>query len=392
MIQSISDVFVDEDNSNAYFAGIFENSGSIRIQEYGGITLIYFGSKKFLKIIKNTLGIGNLVTNPFNQLLIHGNAACRHLKNIYPYLLMNKKKAKLAFEYQEHINNRKGSRIDQKEQIYREKILNQLKKSRFESKLELNNIDNFFIPYFIGFFDSSAKINILNNKNDYWINIRLKSKFEPILLLFEEMFDLGHVYSTRSSSFRWELNYSDASDLLSKIHPFLFQNSKKSEIALNFYEYYENAQKPLNKQDIKFINSLTEELKNAAKIFKKQKTVSILVCEKLKNEMDNIIKDREDLNHNSLVKASIKHCYINKTKINKSTNICENKSKEHRISIVLEQELVDYISKSDNRSELVRKMIENYLNCLKTNDNLLEENSKINKHEINPLKLLKEIK
>jgi hypothetical protein len=128
MIQSISDVFVDEDNSNAYFAGIFENSGSIRIQENGRITLIYFGSKKFLKIIKNTLGIGNLVNNPFNQLLIHGNAACRHLKNIYPYLLMNKKKAKLAFEYQEHINNRKGSRIDQKEQIYREKILNQLKK------------------------------------------------------------------------------------------------------------------------------------------------------------------------------------------------------------------------------------------------------------------------
>lgn len=391
--QSLNDRFPDEDQLFAYLAGLFENSGTIRIQEQGGITLIYGGSEGFLKCIQNTLGIGSIYSKPFHQLLIFGNAAAEILTKIYPYLLMNKNRVKLACEYQEHINRREGSKIDKKEQIYRSKIIDQIKNYEYQEEFDIDYIDNWIYPYFIGFFDSSARIRIMNKENDYWINIRLKTKYEPILLLFQEIFNLGYVYPARSSYFRWELNYSDAYALLLDIGCYLFQKHKNCEIALKFHEYYEKTQKPLNEDDFKFIETLSKKLKTNSKK-SDSNSITILVCEKLIKKIDNFISNTEGWNRSSFVRSSIRYFYLNESDIiRKKSSICDNSAKDHQINLILDTEILDSLDKNLNRSDLIRKMIECYLDYLQKNIDETEDTIKDNQYKgKNPLKLLKEIR
>ena len=392
-IQSLKNIFSDADTLYAYFAGVFESNGYIRILEQGGISIVYGGSEDYLLNFKDILQNGTISSTQSPQFLIFGNAASKHLKNIFPYLLLSKKLVKLACNYQDHINSRKGSRIDQKEHNYRLNAIKEINNFKFREEIDFNSIDNWIFPYFIGFFDSSVKISINNKDGNYWISVRLKTKFEQILLLFQEIFRFGYVYPTRSSNFRWMLTYDDAHDLLLKICPYLFQNKKKCETAIKIHEYFEQVPKPLNEDDTKFIESLKKELRYNQKGSKNSSTVSVLICDELIKKIDDFIKDSREWNRNSFVKESIEYFYKNQSKIPKTLGICNDKTKEHQINLVLDNEIVDCLNKnSKNRSELIRKLAEVYLKHLQ-NLNKDEEKVTIKRsHDGNPLKFLKEIR
>jgi metal-responsive CopG/Arc/MetJ family transcriptional regulator len=324
------------------------------------------------------------------QFLIFGNDASEFLKKIYPFLLVKKDLAKSAYEYQIHINRWKGSKINTKEQNYRLKARKNIYSYEYNDEMDLEHIDNWIYPYFIGFFESSARIKINNKQNDYWINIRLKTKFEEILLLFQQIFDMGYTYPTRGSYFRWELNDSDAYNLLSNITPHLLKNRMLSETAIKIHEFIETADKPLNEKDIEYIENLKETTKKIDS--NKVSSITILLCEELMNKIDQFISDSEGLSRSSIVKESILY-YLDESEIPKSSSICEDKIKDRQINLFLDNDVVDKINKiSNNRSELIRKLIELYLNHKQRKDKIHKANEKNSNQDTNPLQLLKDLR
>ena len=365
-----------DENLLAYLAGVYESSGGVFLQPQSSMILYINGYHDYLVAIKNIIKMdSSIISTPNCRLHLYGDLACEFLKNVYPYLISTRDQARLLIEYGEHIKARKGSRIDSKEKNYRLEVAKKLKSSKFKKGIDLSHVDEWITNYFIGFFDSKAKLNIKNNNNDYWLNISLNVQNEELVLFLQEIYDIGHIYQARNS-IKWDLNYGEAYDLLRDINPYLIGKRKHSEICLTFHKYFQGAQKPLKDEEIQFIEGLKDDLKNLKKLnSSKGKTsngtkvlMSLMVCEDLVESMDKLIsKSENNLNYNGIVKNSIRYVKLNEYRLrNFKSKICENKLKNHQLGLNLENDLMEFINqKSSNRSEFIRTAMEIYLEDIK---------------------------
>ena len=362
----------------AYLAGVYESSGGVFLQAQGSIVLYINGHHDFLVALKNIIKMdSSIFSTPNYRLHIYGDLACEFLKNLYPYLISTRDHARLVLEYQEHIKARKGSRIDSKEKKYRLEAARKIKTSRCNKDIDLSHVDEWITNYFIGFFDSKAKLNIKKKSgDDYWLNISLNLQNEELALFLQEIYDIGYLYQARNSV-KWDLNSDEAYNLLMDINPSLIGKRKHSEICIKFHRYLQGAQKPLKTEEIQFIENLRDDLKNLKKLnssngYKTSKgtkiTMSLMICEDLAKSMDKIIAESENnLNYNAIVRNSIRYVKINEYRLrNFKSQICENKLKNHQLGIALESDLMEFINqKSSNRSEFIRNAVEIYLEDIK---------------------------
>ncbi len=72
--------------------------------------------------------------------------------NIYPYLISKRYQSELVIEFQNHINSRRGSRIDENEQIYRDNAIEKIKNANCSNQVDLEHVDKWISTYFLGFF------------------------------------------------------------------------------------------------------------------------------------------------------------------------------------------------------------------------------------------------
>lgn len=182
--------------------------------------------------------------------------------------------------------------------------------------------------------------------------------------MFQQIYDLGYVYNARSTC-RWELNYSDAYDLLVEIYPHLIEK-EEGEIALRFHYYLQEAKKPLTSEDINYLNNLIEESKNLIISPKKIPTnnfsMNLAVCDELFDLIDKFIQESENHNRSSLIKDAIEYFKNNKSKVLDAKSPCKNRPKVRQIPLQLDNDCKDDISMTGNRSDLLRKIILVYLN------------------------------
>lgn len=360
----------------AYLAGVYESSGGVFLQPQGSIVLYINGNHDFLVALKNIIKMdSSIISTPNYRLHIYGGLACEFLKNLYPYLISSRDHVRLVLEYMEHIKARKGFRIDSKEKNYRLEAARKIKTSKFNKDIDLSHVDEWITSYFIGFFDSKAKLNIKKkNDDDYWLNISLNLQNEELALFLQEIYDIGHLYQVRNSV-KWDLNYGEAYNLLMDIKPYLIGKRKDSEICIKFHRYFQEAQKPLKNEEIQFIEGLRNDLKNLKKLnsskgYKKgtKITISLMVCEDLVKSMDKLIsKSENSLNYNGIVKNAVRYVKLNEYRLrNFKSKICENKLKNHQLALTLENDLIKFIKqKSSNRSEFIRNAMEIYLEDIK---------------------------
>ncbi|KAF5058145.1 hypothetical protein DSECCO2_349630 [anaerobic digester metagenome] len=371
-----------DENLLAYLAGVYESNGGVFLQPQGSIVLYINGHHDFLLALKNIIKIDSaIISTPNYRLQIYGDLACEFLKKLYPYLISTRNQARLLFEYREHIKARKGSRIDLKEKNYRLEAARKIKSSRFKNDIDMSQVDEWIANYFMGLFDSKAKLNIKKKDDEYWINISLNLQNEGLALFLQQIYDTGYLYQARSS-FKWDLNYDEAYNLLMNINPYLIGKRKYSEICMKFHRCFQEAQKPLKDEEIQFIEGLRDDLKNLKKlnVSKEYKTskgskkvISLMFCEDLAKSMDQIIVESgNNLNYNSIIKNAIKYMKLNEYKLlNFESKICENKLKTHQLSLVLENDLVEFINQqSPNRSEFIRNVVEIYLEDIQLLDNV----------------------
>ena len=365
IVEPFQNLFSDEDGLFAYLAGVYESSGYISIQN-GNFKISISGNYNFLDRIKDSLVAGgSIISTPYFQLQILSNIARDFLVNIYPYLISKRYQAELVIEFQNHINSRRGKRIDENEQIYRNNAIEKIKNTNFSGEIDLEHVDKWISTYFLGFFGFNAKINLKKKGEEFWLNIRLTSEFDYILDMFQQIYDLGYVYNARSTS-RWELNYSDAYDLLVEIYPHLIEKKEESEIAIRFHNYLQEAKKPLTFKDINYLNNLIEESKNLIISPKKIPTnnfsMNLAVCDELLELIDKFIQESKNHNRSSLIKDAIKFFKNNKSKVLNAESPCKNRYKDRQIPLQLDNNDKDDISITGNRSELLRKIIFEYLN------------------------------
>lgn len=366
-----------DESALAYLAGVYESSGGIFIQAQGSIVLYINGHHDYLVALKNIIKMdSSIFSTPNYRLHIYGDLACEFLKNLYPYLISTRDHARLVLGYREHIKARKGSRIDSKEKNYRLEAARKIKTSRFNKDIDLSRVDEWITNYFIGFFDSKAKINIKKNNKDYWLNISLNLQNEELALFLQQIYDTGYLYQVRNSV-KWDLNYDEAYNLLMNINPYLIGKRKYSEICIKFHRYFQGTQKPLKDEEIQFIEGLRSDLKNLKKLnssngYKTSKgtkiTMSLMVCDDLVESMDKLVsKSENSLNYNGIAKNAINYVKLNEYRLrNFKSIICENKLKNHQLSLVLENDLIEFINqKSSNRSEFIRNAVEIYLEDIK---------------------------
>jgi len=366
-----------DENLLAYLAGVYESSGGVFIQAQGSIVLYINGHHDYLVALKNLIKMdSSIFSTPNYRLHIYGDLACEFLKNVYPYLISSRGHARLVLEYREHVKARKGSRLDSEEKNYRLEAARKIKTSKFNKDIDLSHVDEWITSYFIGFFDSKAKLNIKKNSKDYWLNISLNLQNEELALFLQQIYDTGYLYQA-TNSVKWDLNYDEAYNLLMNINPYLIGKRKYSEICIKFQRYFQGAQKPLKDEEIQFIEGLRDDLKNLKKLnvsngYKTSKgaklTISILVCEDLVESMDKLIsKSENNLNYHIIVKNAINYIKLNEYKLrNFKSKVCENKLKNHQLSLVLENDLIEFVNqKSSNRSEFIRTVMEIYLEDIK---------------------------
>ncbi|MCE7700285.1 MAG: hypothetical protein K8E24_016115, partial [Methanobacterium paludis] len=233
-----SGAFLDE-NLLAYLAGVYESNGGVFLQPPGSIVLYINGNHDFLVALKNIIKIdSSIISTPNYRLQIYGELSCEFLKNLYPYLISTKDQARLLFEYREHIKARKGSRIDLKEKNYRLEAAKKIKSSRFKKDIDLSHVDEWIAKYFIGLFDSKAKLNIKKKNNEYWINISINLQNEELALFLQQIYDIGYLYQARNTV-KWDLNSDEAYNLLMDINPYLIGKRKHSEICIEFHRYFQ---------------------------------------------------------------------------------------------------------------------------------------------------------
>ncbi|MEN6554092.1 MAG: hypothetical protein ABFC34_14535 [Methanobacterium sp.] len=392
------------ENLLAYLAGVYESRGNIIVQPQGGTFVSINGDYDFLLNIKNIIDVNsNIISTPNHHLQIYGELACEFLKKLYPYLISTRDQARLLFEYREHIKNRKGSRIDVKEQLYRSGAAKAIKNSKFEENIDFNHVGDWVPFYFIGVFDSKSKINIKKKNREYWLNIGLKLQNEELTLFLQQIYDKGYLYPTRDF-IKWELNYEDAYNLLVNFNPYLIGKRKQAEIGIKFHKYFQDVEKPLKIKDVEFIEALRDDLKSlkkSSKSYGNKSVIGLLMCEDLIELMDQFIQSKKGLNYSSLVKSSISYLKYNESKlINFESQICKNKLKNYQLTLILENDILKFINKrASNRSEFIRTAVEVYLNDkfsppeLKLDTHTLKDSTAINKKETNnPLKLLKKIR
>ena len=403
LFKKFNGIFSNEDELFAYLAGVYEANGSIIVQNRN-FKLNIYGNTHLLNEIRDFLEFTGLeLPSPYFFLQLSGNTACKVLEKIYPYLIIKRKQTKLIFDFQEHINNTMDSTIDENEKIYRDKTLEMIKNANNSDEVNLDHVDKWIFNYFYGYFDSKAKINLKKEDGEYWLNIRLTSEFEYILLLFQQLFDLGYVYETRSSS-RWELNYSDAYDLLIEIQHYLVMKIEEINTAIKFHRFFQETKKPLLDDDILFLENLIKERNNldtSKKLPKNNFHVTIMICDELSKLIYNSIQNSINININSLFKEAIQYFKMDESKVLETmSSICINKLKYIPINIFLDRDIVEFLdTKSDNRSELLRNIIQNYLqNSYSSNEKEAYENLEKYKEiqnkndERNPLKLLKKFR